>query len=119
MLDFGTANSDDLELDPLLLDLSMVDGHDGAVLSLRSYLQTFQGEWWLDPTKGLPYYAKVLGQTEPDLVAIRSIYIQAISQHPDISEIISLSTDFLPETQTYTVKFQARDIYGETIEMEI
>jgi len=64
---------------------------------LKIKLRTFLGEWFLDTQVGLPYYQSILGQKNPDLAPIRSIFRSALLADPDVDSVprcdITLNTD--------------------------
>ena len=60
----------DFETDPILHDIIITDnapktvtGQDAAAQSIRATLLTFQPEWFLDETFGVPWFAQILGRT--------------------------------------------------------
>ena len=113
MQNFGPY--DDLELDANGLDLAMVSGPDHTAMKIRQTLRAFQGEWWLDPKLGLPYYTSILGQKSPDLQAIRGIYAAAITACPGVQSLTALTVGFDNASRTYTVAFTALDETGTPI----
>lgn len=117
MVNFGPA--DDLELDSTTLDFQMVSGVEHTAMKIRQVFRSFQGEWWLDPTLGIPYHQSILGQKQPDLDAIRAIYISALAAVPGVASIASLTTAFGNATRTYKVTFTAIADTGELIEESI
>mgnify|MGYP003587851959 CR=1 FL=1 len=117
MVNFGPDA--DFELDPNTLDFAMVSGNAHTAMKCRQVFQTFQGEWWLEPTLGLPYHTDILGQKQPDLNAIRAIFVVALSGVPGISSITSLSVAFDNATRTFTVNFSAVAGDGTAIEESI
>jgi len=113
MQNFGPY--DDLELCAGTVDLCMVSGIDHTAMKIRQRLRTFQGEWWLDPSLGVPYYESILGQKTPDLQAIRGIYAATINATPGVKSLTSLTVGFDNASRTYTVEFTALDETGTTI----
>lgn len=113
MTNFGPG--DDLELDSASHDLAMVSGSAYLPEKVRQRLLTFQGEWWLNPALGVPYYESILGQKNPDLSNIRAVFVDAILGVPGIASISSLSVAFDNATRTYSVTFEAVGDNGETI----
>lgn len=116
MQNFGPGK--DLDIDSSL-DLSMVSGADHTVMKIRQRLQTFQGEWWINPTLGMPYYQSIIGQINPDLDALRGIYIAAIAVVPGVKSVDSLTVSFDRASRTYSVDFSATDNNGATISDEV
>lgn len=65
----GLSAIRDWALDPITGDLELVNGDfpmvsgvDGIVSDLKSRLQTWLGEWFLDPTIGVDYLGRILGK---------------------------------------------------------
>ena len=114
MVNFGPG--DDLELGTDSSDFGMVDGIDHTVMKIRQVFRAFQGEWWLEPTLGIPYHQSILGQKQPDLQAIRGIYVAALSSVPGVASITSLDVSFDNASRTYSVTFSAVHDSGATIE---
>lgn len=109
----------DLKLDPGTLDFSMVSGADYLPIRIRQRLRAFQGEWWLNPSLGLPYHESILGQKQPDLDSIRGIFIDAILGVTGVESLTSLTVGFDNATRTYTVSFEATGTDGTTVEESI
>lgn len=106
---------DDLDMAPGAVDLCMVSDVEHTAMKIRQRLRTFQGEWWLDPSLGVPYYESILGQKTPDLQAIRGIYAAAISDTPGVQALTALTVTFDNTTRTYSVAFTALDETGTPI----
>lgn len=109
----------DLTLDPATLDFSTVSGADYLPVRIKQRLLTFQGEWWLDPSLGVPYYESILGQTQPDLNAIRNIFIDAILDVVGVASISSLSVGFDNATRIFSLSFEAIGSDGTPVEESI
>ena len=112
---FGTVESSDLTLDPATSNFAMVSSDDEIAQGVRNTLATFQGEWWLDPSIGIPYFQSIAGQTQPDLNTIRGIFVSAISNSHGIDSISSFETDYTAATRAYEVTFTAITTNGTTI----
>lgn len=86
----------DLKLDPITGDLVVTDGDlvfvsgvDSILQDIRLALGFFLGEWFLDETEGIPYFQKILGVKNPDLLAIREIYRQRLLAVPGVLDVLS------------------------------
>jgi hypothetical protein len=70
-------------------------------------LKTFQGEWFLDTTFGIPYRQQIIGKgltiAERD-----ALYIKAINDDPDVNSIVYFNSTFNPSTRFYSVQFEVR-----------
>ena len=107
MVNFGPA--DDLELSSTSPDLGMVSGPDHTAMKCATRLRTYQGEWWLNPTYGIPYFQSILGQKTPDLTAIRGIFVAALKAVPGVHALTKLETSFDNATRKYSVTFAVLD----------
>ena len=71
-------------------------------------LRMFQGEWFLDPSQGIPYFQSILGvKAAPGIVA--QIFRTAIAQRPGIQSINSLTVTNLPNRSiqiTFSITLQ-------------
>lgn len=112
MVNFGPEGDLEIGSD---LDLNMASGIDHTAMKIRQRLRTFQGEWWLNPSLGIPYYKNILGQVSPDLEVIRGIFINSISAVPGVASVTSLSLSFDNSTRTIAVTFSAIHDSGEPI----
>lgn len=114
MADLQLATLDnDLDIDGAAM--SIVDGDDALLQHLLIRLRLFKGEWFLDERVGVPYYDSILIKN-PDLVAIRSIFRQAILTTPGIASLDALTTSYDSTTRTLTVTFTAVKDDGGTLD---
>lgn len=78
---------------------------EAVIQRLNIKLKTFQGEWFLDTTYGIPYRQSILGKglsiKERD-----SIYIKTINDDPDVNRIVYFNSTFNPTTRHYSVEFE-------------
>lgn len=112
----------DLKLDTTTHDLdltgdtlSLVDGIDAIRQHLAIRLQMFLGEWFLDTRVGIPYFESILVK-DPDLIAVRSIYRQAILGAPGVISLGQFELLFDTPTRKLTLNFEAVTDSGETLE---
>jgi hypothetical protein len=112
----------DLALDTLTGDLDItgdelhvIDGDDAIIQHLAIRLRLFRGEWFLDETIGMPYYERVLVKN-PDLVAVRSAFRQAIITTPGIASLDKFSLALDSATRKLTVEFTAIKDSGGTLD---
>jgi hypothetical protein len=70
-------------------------------------LKTFQGEYFLDTTFGIPYRQSIIGKglsiKERD-----AIYIKAINDDPDVNSIVYFNSLYNPMNRHYSVEFEVR-----------
>lgn len=109
----------DLALDPITHDL-LLSGGDLSLVADREAIRQeadirlnfLLGEWFLDITKGVPMFQKVLVKS-PDLTAIRSILADEILEVAGIRSILSLVLDYNRTARTLKVTWKANSDVGE------
>jgi hypothetical protein len=114
MADIRLSTLDD-DIDTSDEKWSLVDGDDAIIQHILIRLRFFKGEWFLDPTIGIPYYETILLKN-PDLIAIRSVFRQAILTTPGIASLDSLLTELDNAERRLTVTFAAIKTDGGTLD---
>jgi len=111
----------DLALDPNLWDLMLANADlalvsDGASIAqhIKQRLQLFQGEWFLVPTDGVPYFQVVLVKN-PDPAVLRQTFSDTITQTPGVSRLVTLSMSYDLPSRTLNVAYQAQTDSGQLI----
>ncbi len=109
----------DLALDPQTHDLpagsygfGLANGLDRVAQQVRIRLKFFLGEWFLDTSRGIPYFEQVLKKT-PDLHLITSLFKTEILTTPDVSALLSFDTEYKPLARSFRVAFRAETRFGE------
>ena len=74
---------------------------------LKIKLLTFQSEWFLDTTIGIPYFQTILTRGVSK-ITIDSIYQEAILSEPDVIEIVEFNSIIDTETRSYRLSFKVR-----------
>lgn len=74
---------------------------------LKIKLLTFQSEWFLDTTIGIPYF-QVIFTRGVSKTTIDSIYQEAILSEPDVIEIAEFNSIIDVETRSYRLSFKVR-----------
>lgn len=77
---------------------------------LRIRLLTFEGEWFLDTTYGIPYWQRILGK-KPTKSAIDQILQQEVLEEVGVKEIVSFTSSF--SNRKYSASFKVRVVNGE------
>ncbi|KKL60236.1 hypothetical protein LCGC14_2207360 [marine sediment metagenome] len=104
-----------LYLDEINHDLTLTDFQLRLTDNLTEYmaqkienvLSTFAEEWFLDFTIGLPYFDRILIKTA-DQNDVHNIFLMAITDIPEVEEVIEFETDFISSTRTFTVDFKVK-----------
>ncbi|ODN40961.1 hypothetical protein [Piscirickettsia litoralis] len=105
MTDFLLNDDHDIDFSSLSLHLT-----DSLAQRLSIKLNTFQGEWFLDDTAGIPYFQNILGNKVTADV-IDSIFKKAILEESEVSTILEFtsSIDNAKRKYTYTARILASD----------
>ena len=74
---------------------------------LKIKLLTFQGEWFINTTTGIPYFQQILKRGVSKLT-IDTIFQEAILSEPDVLEIIEFNSIIDTETRSYQLSFKVR-----------
>ncbi|MCC6178804.1 MAG: hypothetical protein WAZ94_15290 [Phycisphaerales bacterium] len=114
----GASASRDFAIDSATGDLLLVDGDlvmlagvDGIASDLRSRLQTFAGEYFLDTNLGLPYFTEIFGK--PKQVRLEEIFRAAILETPGVSGLEALRVE--ASGRTLSITFRATTDLGQLI----
>jgi len=85
---------------------------------LRTKLQHFLGEWFLDTTLGIAYFRDVLVRN-PDMAVVKSTYQDAITDDPDVEQLVLLDLSLNTETRLLSVTFEAVLKSGERLDAAV
>lgn len=94
----------------LLHDIVLVDGNasltGGLDQRIDCTLRTFLGEFWLDPTQGMPYFQEFLKKS-PDISVCKQALATVIQGVPGVASLDSLDVVFSNSTRSFRVDFTA------------
>lgn len=99
-------------------DLVLTDSNTNTAQAIKRKLATFEGEWFLDESIGLPYFDDILGKGK-FLSNIKTIYLREIQSVPEVAEILEFNIDEDPVTRTLIISFTVKDDAGNIIEIEL
>jgi hypothetical protein len=114
--------TDVIDLDnPVVGDIHITDNEitlatddEEIVQELRTRLQFFKGEWFLDRRQGVPYFEEILVK-RPNLPVIRAIFRDVIVGTNGIASVETL--DLTRETgRSWLLDFTAKKTDGGTLE---
>lgn len=91
--------------------LVIVDGVNQKAQQIKVVLLTFLGEWFLDTSRGLPYFDEVLVKN-PDSARIQSIFRQKIMRVEGVQAVTGLNLTFDRKNRTLHVQFSAQTEVG-------
>lgn len=92
-------------------DLALVEGRDQVAQRLKTRLKTFLGEWFLDVTRGVPYFEDILVKA-PDMTRVNAIITQQILLDPEITSVISFASSFDPSTRRLSYVVDVDTVFG-------
>jgi hypothetical protein len=116
----------DLRLDPTTNDLEIkdfgfgltTDSVDALKQKLKIKHQLFLGEFYLDVTKGTPYYEKIL-KKNPDLVEIAAVFKVQILTTPGVKELTEFNVDFDEALRNYILDYTILSTNGDEINVSL
>ncbi len=113
MLTFGTSGTDnDLAIDTNGLLITFED-KEALADKLNQRLKMFYAEWFLDTTRGIPYFVNILGENiNQDIAA--SILTQEILKEDEVITIDSVDFSLDSKTRLFTYSASLSTIFGET-----
>ena len=83
---------------------------------LRTRLNMFRGEWFLDLQEGVPYFENIIGVKDPDKNQIKSIFRDAILATDYVTSVTSLDLVIDGSTRSATLDFVCTVSDGSTLE---
>lgn len=105
-------------VDELFHDLVLVDGNLSPTGDLAQridcLLRTFRGEWWLDPSIGVPWLDEVL-KKNPDLQVIRQLLISIIMTDSEAASVSRMDLELDRITGTLGVSFDLQSVDKTTV----
>lgn len=116
---FGGTTLRDLKLDLSARRMVMESGSFVFTRGPYAVLQDvwlalgfFEGEWFLDLERGVPYFRKILVKT-PNMDEIRAVYRDAILGRPGVRDLLALELAFNRTARTLAVSFRINTDVGE------
>lgn len=92
-------------------NVTLVDGKDAIVQHVLQRLRTFQEEWFLDITVGIPYLQQIMVKN-PDLNKVDALIINEILGTPGITELLSFQSAVDNNLRQLAISFRARSTDG-------
>jgi len=108
-MDIALNNDGDLDL--ANADMYFVTGVDSVAQFLKQSLKFFLTEWFLDETKGMPYYDEVFVKN-PNPIVISSLFKTKILKTPGVLELLEFSIGLDTEFRSLQVLFSVRTADG-------
>lgn len=108
----------DLKLDPvthdLLIedyDLVLTDDKEQLVQNLKIRLLFFLGEWFLDITRGVPYFEEILIKN-PNQARVESILKQQILETENVNEMLEFNLNYDSLNRVLNLTFKVDTDFG-------
>jgi len=103
------------DLDVSTGSFQTLTGPEYAAQKIRQRLRLFLGEWFLDTTKGVPWFQSVLVKN-PSLELIKSLFRNEILQVPGIISVKQTEALFDPAARTLALAYVAVYQTGATLQ---
>lgn len=107
-----------LKIDPLTGDLSLAGGkplfvedQEAIAQAIRSALRTVMGEWFLDPTLGVPYIEAGQNRSTNPFV-LGSVVKAKILAVPGVRSVDSMQFSLDRLTRRLSIAFAATSVFG-------
>lgn len=95
-------------------DLVIINGVDDIAQHSKIRLRFFRGEWFLDLRVGIPYYEEILIKN-PDLVAVRAIFREAILETPGVVDLLDFALTVNSATRTLNLRYTSSTDVDEVL----
>lgn len=82
---------------------------------IRTRLQTFRGEWYLDEGLGVPYFEEVMVKN-PDVKRVRALLLTALLSVEGVKQVTQFEVAFIPGERRFTVNFHCISDDNEVVE---
>lgn len=86
------------------------DDPEGVAQNVKTRLQLWQGQWFLNTADGTPWLQEILGKHE----AVDMIIRNRILGTPGVKEITEFQSVLGPESRTLSIQATLDTIYGST-----
>ncbi len=88
----------------------LADSPDAVAQSVKTRLQLYRGEWFLDTVEGTPWYESVLGTGTADTFG--PVLRARVLETPGVKEILSFEAAVDREARAVTITCEVDTIYG-------
>ena len=82
---------------------------------IRTRMQTFMGEWYLNEEMGVPYFQEVLVKN-PDVARVRALLLAALLSVEGVKQVTKFNVAFIPGDRRFTVDFHCISDDEEEVE---
>ena len=99
-------------------DLGLVYDKAAIRQTVLMKLRTFQGEWFLDKSVGVPYFQEILGKNAK-IEAITAVFSDAILEVPGVRSLLKFSVNMNQDSREIRVQFRVDTDLGELVVAEV
>lgn len=115
-----------LKIDPITGDLVMANGNlvlvgqnaagagsdqEAITQAITSALRSFQGEWFLSPGSGIPYFQSVLVKN-PDPRLLRDVFRDALLGVQGVQQVLAIDFQYTAATRALAVAWRVKASTG-------
>lgn len=95
-------------------ELVLIQGLEETAQNLFVNLKTYQGEWFLDQSIGMPWFQDILIKGQP-INIISGLIKDAIVNTDGVTELNKFELDYDNETRTMTLDAKAKSANGDIV----
>ena len=95
--------------------IALVSGVDQVVQHIKTRLQLFLGEWFLNEFEGVPWFQSIFVKPA-DLLAIEVIIKDTILQTNNVDELLSFDMNYDASNRSFEITFEASTDFGNSEE---
>lgn len=118
MILFAVDENNDVYLDPKTNGIARASGAEALRQKVVHRLKLFKGEWFLDISRGVPYFQNILGENI-SLSLATQILTNEIKKEPEVVDVQNISFNFDSTRRTYGYTATIISIYSENFAISI
>lgn len=93
----------------------LVDGAEEIAQHIKTRLQFFRGDWFLDLREGIPYFEEVFIKN-PNMGLLRGMFRRVIAETPGVDSVQTLALSLDTPTRSLSLTFKAVLTSGEVFD---
>lgn len=101
----------DIQLDHTTNNLKVATDHEEIRQIILRNLETFEGEWFLDTSLGVPWLTEILSK-QVSIAKVDSLILDVIVNSAGVLSVISYDSEFDKVTRSMSVTFTAQTVAG-------
>ena len=103
----------DIQLDHTTNNLKVATDHEEIRQIILRNLETFEGEWFLDTSLGVPWLTEILSK-QVSIAKVDSLILDVIVNSAGVLSVISYDSEFDKVTRSMSVTFTAQTVAGNS-----